>query len=177
MGNVLNLTIEPQKCTQWCWAAVTVAVGRVFQDDQCPSDQCQVVNQLVNAGKDCCTECDCLNDPFDACNESRNLSVALAHFHYDRDGPNGFRTISFEDVKQEIDDKHPIAVSVKLQEDGAATSHAVVIYGYTDDGKLKIADPMHAGSQISITMDQLLAGCSQLDGAFETAYRTKRKDE
>jgi hypothetical protein len=177
MGNVLDITIEPQKCTQWCWAAVTVAIGRVFQDDQCPSDQCKVVNQLVGAGKDCCTECDCQSDPFDACNQSRNLSVALAHFHFDRDGPNGFRNLRFEDVQQEIDNEHPIAVSIKLQNEGAATSHAVVIYGYSDDGKLNIADPMQAGSHISVSMDELLAGSSQLDGTFEAAFRTKRKGE
>lgn len=177
MANKLNLTIESQKCSQWCWAAVTVAIGRCFQDGQFAADQCTLATQLVGAGKDCCTQCDCQNDQFDPCNKSRNLSVALNHCHFDRDGPAGVSTLSFDDVKQEIDDGHPIAVSIKVQNDDAAISHAVVIFGYSDDGKLNIADPMQPDSQISLSLDELADTSSQLHGSWEKAFRTKRSDE
>jgi|SRR5580765_1053211 hypothetical protein len=179
MSKKLNLTIEPQKCSEWCWAAVTTAIGRVFEDDQCPAEQCALVNEVVvEAGKDCCTECNCQKDPFDPCNKPKNLAVALNHCHFDRDGPAGISSLSFEDVKGEIDDGHPIAVSIKVVNDAAAISHAVVIFGYSDDGKVNVADPMQAGSQLSVSLAELVAGkSSQLDGTWEAAFRTKRRDE
>ena len=105
-----------------------------------------------------------------------NLSVAEP-LSYDRDGPAGVSRLSFEDIQNEIDDGHPIAVSIKVVGDEAAISHAIIIFGYSDDGKVNIADPMQAGSLISVSLDDMVAGTSsKLEGNWEAAYRTKRRD-
>jgi hypothetical protein len=170
MSKILDFSLKPQECTQWCWAAVTTAIGIFFKDVNVPSEQCELVTQMVG-GKDCCTECDCKNDLFDSCNQPVNLGVALAR--HGRDGSSGVARLSFEQVQNEIDKGRPIAVSVVLHEP-AAPSHAIVIYGYQDDKNLNIADPMQAGSPISATLDELLNGTSkQLHGIWEAAFRTK----
>ncbi|HEX7287981.1 MAG TPA: papain-like cysteine protease family protein [Candidatus Angelobacter sp.] len=177
MGKQLGISLKPQECSQWCWASVTSAIATLFQDAKCPSEQCQLANQMVGASNDCCTDCHCATDPFDACNQAVNLGVALAHYRLGRDGTNGFKSITFDDVRDEIEDDHPVAVSIML-DDPAAISHAIVIFGYTDDGKLNIADPMQPETQISATMDELRNGnASGLHGTFQTAFRTKRRDE
>jgi hypothetical protein len=176
MGKQLPISLKPQECTQWCWAAVTTAIGAFYQDDQCPTTQCEVVSQVLNIGRDCCSECDCKADPFDPCNQPKNIAFALNRYQHGLDGPAG-TTLSFSDIQDEINNNHPIAVSVRLN-DPAATSHAIVIFGYTDDGKLNVADPMQPGSQISATLDELLNGTSsELHGTWQSAFRTKRRDE
>ena len=178
MSKKLDLSLEHQKCTQWCWAAVTLAIGTFFNDDATfPSKQCALANDMVGARKNCCTDCHCETDPFDTCNRSINLGVVLANYRYGRDGSSGVARLTFDEVRDEIEDEHPIAVSIKLQEP-AAPSHAIVIFGYTDDETLNIADPMQAGTQISATLDELLNGTStQLHGTWEAAFRTKRHGE
>src|SRR6476620_7974457 len=148
MSKKLDFSLQPQECTQWCWAAVMTAIGRFYSDSEkdCPSEQCKMVSQVLKIGRDCCTECDCKTDPFDPCNQPKNLGFVLNRYNHGLDGTAG-TTLSFADIQQEIDNDHPVAVSVKLH-DPAATSHAIVIFGYHDDGTLNIADPMQAGTQI-----------------------------
>ncbi len=132
---------------------------------------------MLKLGQDCCTECDCKNDPFDACNQPRNLGVALGTYRHGRDGAGGVTGLRFSDIQSEIDSGHPIAVSITL-DDAAASGHAIVIYGYTDDGTVKVADPMHAETTITISFDDLLAGTGpELHGKWQAAFRTKRLNE
>ena len=176
MSKKLNFALQPQECTQWCWAAVTAAIGKFYGNSECPSEQCRMVSQVLNIGRDCCTECDCKTDPFDPCNQPKNLGFVLNRYNHSLDGTAGV-SLSFSDIQGEIDNDHPVAVSVRLH-DPAATSHAVVIFGYMDNGKLNIADPMQAGSQVTATLDELLSGkSSDLDGTWEAGFRTKRSDE
>lgn len=173
----LDFSIDSQECSEWCWAAVTSAIGRFYQDAACPKLQCGVVNEVLMLGQDCCTDCDCKNDPFDACNQPQNLGVSLGAYHLGRDGINGVAGLNFSDIQSEIDSVHPIAVSITLN-DPAASGHAVVIYGYADDEKIMIADPMHADTIITASFQDLITGTdSGLHGQWQAGFRTKRRDE
>jgi hypothetical protein len=78
----------------------------------------------------------------------------------------------FSDVVTQIDKSRPIVVAVEL-EDSAASSHAIVIYGYSEDGKVLIADPMRAGDTISVDFDQLRAGNSpDYHATWQQGFRT-----
>lgn len=176
MSKSLPFVLSPQECSQWCWAAVTAAIGAFYQNNACPRTQCAVASQVLKIGRDCCSECDCKADQFDPCNQPKNLGVALDRYGHDAgDGPAG-TALNFSDIQTEIDGERPIAVSVLLH-DAAATNHAIVIFGYRDDGKLNIADPMQPDSQISATLPELQAGTSsQFDGTWKSAFRTKKQD-
>lgn len=84
--------------------------------------------------------------------------------------------MAFEEVKAEIDGGRPVVVQVTL-EDPAASGHAIVIFGYTDDGMVSIGDPMHAGDRISVRFSDFVAGVQanlgDLHGTWQAAYRTK----
>jgi hypothetical protein len=63
-------------------------------------------------------------------------------------------------------------------DDPAASDHAIVIYGYSLDGKVFIADPMHADTTITMAFDDLVVGTgSQSHGKWQAAFRTKGHDE
>jgi hypothetical protein len=171
--NPLSFSIDPQECSEWCWAAVTAAVGSFYQDAACPRQQCQLANQVLQLSKDCCTDCDCKNDPFEACNQPRNLGLVLGKYRHGRDGTNGLASMKFSDIQSEINGGHPVAVSITL-DDPAASGHAIVIFGYTEDGKVHVADPMQAGTAITVSFNDLLAGvASELHGRWQAAFRTK----
>jgi hypothetical protein len=175
--NPLNFSIHQQECSEWCWAAVTAAVGEFYQNSHCPRQQCKIVNQLLKVPQDCCTECNCESDPFDACNQPRNLGVALAAYRHARDGINGLRSLKFSEIQDEIESGHPITVSITL-DDPAASGHAIAIYGYTADGKVLVADPMQAETLITVSYTDLLAGnTSELHGKWQAAFRTKSRNE
>jgi len=175
--NPLPLSIQKQECGEWCWAAVAVAIGTFYEDEDCPKKQCALVNQVLQLTKDCCTECRCTTDPFDSCNQPENLGDVLGQYKHCRDGNNGVASMQFSEIQQEINDGHPIAVSVQLN-DSAASGHAVVIYGYTADKRVFVADPMKpTGTLITVSFDDLTSGASATEGVWQAGFRTKRKDE
>jgi len=163
--NPLPLTITQQECSQWCWAAVGMAIGTFYRDPAWPPQQCELVNKVLGVSRDCCTGCN------DTCNQQQNLALVLDT--HCRDGVNGIATMKFSQVQQEIDHGRPIAVSIALN-DPAASGHAIIIFGYTEDGKVNVADPMHAGTAITMSFDDLLAGTgADLHGKWQMAFRTK----
>jgi hypothetical protein len=173
----LNFPIELQQCSEWCWAAVTAAVCRCYGDDT-PTRQCEVANLVLQLPTDNCTDCDCQQDPSAPCNQPQNLASVLDAVHHDRGNPtDGISTLGFEDIKSDIDNGRPIVVEVTL-DDPAASGHAVAIYGYTDDGIVSIADPMHPGVHISVRfVDFAAGGQTDLHGTWKAAYLTKGADE
>lgn len=178
MSKVLNFSIEGQLCSEWCWAAVAAAVCRCF-GDQNPPRQCDIVNRALNLPTDACSECDCENDPLAPCNKPHNLADSLDVVGHNRGNPpNGDPTTRFTDVKREIDAGSPIVVQVTL-DDPAASDHALAIYGYSDDGAVNIADPMHPGSMLSVVFDDFAKPNGSpvdlgggLHGSWEAAYFT-----
>jgi hypothetical protein len=176
-SNPLTFSISQQECGEWCWAAVAVAVGVFYQDQHCPRRQCELVNQMLQLSNDCCTQCRCKTDPFDSCNQPQNLAEVLGQYKHCRDDTSGIAEMKFAEVQKEIDDGHPIAVSITM-DDPAASGHSIVIYGYTQDGKVHIADPMHTDTNITVAFDDLLAGAgSESHGKWQAAFRTKGCDE
>jgi len=173
MGKVLSLSMEPQECTEWCWAATVLATCRCYQDPG-PSSQEELAAMVLSIPD---SGCGCREDPDAPCNCPKNISFVLSTVNdHGRDGPGGCGTLSFDDVKAEIDAGHPVAVDVVLDPPGA-TGHAIVIYGYTDDRMVFVADPMHAGDKITVGFDDFVSGLNTDHGAWRSAYRTKGTGE
>jgi hypothetical protein len=175
--NPLTFDIELQQCSEWCWAAVTAAVCKCYGDGTA-TRQCEVANLVLQLPTDNCTDCDCEQDPFAICNQPQNLASVLDAVHHNRGNPiDGIPTLRFEDIKSDIDNGRPVVVEVTL-DDPAASSHAVAIYGYTDEGMVSIADPMHPGDQISVRFTDFAAGGqTDLHGIWKAAYLTKGINE
>ena len=169
----LEFSIELQRCAEWCWAAVTAAVCKCYRDPS-ETSQCEVAKLIL--GSDC-EDCDCQQDPFADCNQPFNLASALNTVHHDRGNPiDGVSSLGFEQVKSNIDNGRPIVVQVTL-DDPAASGHAVAIYGYSDDGLVSIADPMHPDDHITMNFNAFVAGQETSHGTWQAAYLTKRANE
>jgi hypothetical protein len=175
--NTLEFSIELQQCSEWCWAAVTAAVCKCYGDETA-TRQCEVANLVLHLTTDNCTDCDCQRDPFAPCNQTQNLARVLSVVRHNRGNPvGGVSSLQFDDVKSDIDNGRPIVVQVTL-DDPAASGHAVAIYGYTDEGIVSIADPMHPGDQINVQfVDFVAGGQTDLHGTWKAAYLTKGIDE
>lgn len=169
----LNFTIEPQRCTEWCWAAVVAAVCNCYGDAS-PANQCDVAELML--GTDC-DDCDCQQDRSAPCNQPFNLGTVLSKVRHNLGNPvNGVPTLSLEDVKSSINDQRPIVVQVEL-DDAAASGHAIAIFGCTDSGIVSIADPMHAGDKITVPLADFVAGTDTSHGKWQGAYLTKRRGQ
>jgi hypothetical protein len=172
----LDFEIEQQKCSEWCWAAVTAAVCKCYGDPS-PTEQCEVANLVLQLPTDNCDDCDCQADPFAICNQPRNLASVLGTVGHNRGNPpDGIASLSFEDVQSNIDNGRPIVVQVTL-DDPAASGHAIAIYGYSDDGLVSIADPMHPNDRITVNFADFIGGDQKEHGAWKAAYLTKRTGE
>lgn len=173
--NPLEFEIEQQQCTQWCWAAVTVSIVK-FLSGQGP-DQCELVNQIVKPGKDCCTDCRC-SDPgaSEPCDQTANVGSALLKVNHGRDTGNGVPKddIDWEDLQAEIDAGQPIVVSIAWQGPKRGQSHAVVLYGYTEDRKVLVADPMRPGTPVTCLFDdfQYPNTDGKTSGSWQSTFRT-----
>src|SRR5947207_642841 len=114
--NPLTFVVEQQQCTEWCWAAVTAAVCQCYGDETATL-QCEVVNLVLQLPTDSCTECKCRQNQSAPCNQQHNLASALDTVNHDRGNPvDGIATLGFDQVKDEIDQGHPIVVRVTLDE-------------------------------------------------------------
>ncbi len=177
--NPLAFQLDEQKCSEWCWASVTTGIGQFYRDPDCPQQQCQLVSNILQLGKNCCEDCDCTPGSLEPCNQPQNLGFVLNRIGHGRDGTDGLPIMEFSEIQQEIKDGHPIAVSIQWQEP-AAPGHAIVIYGYTDDRNLIIADPKApTGSVITVAFDNFTypeVGGSLL-GSWKAGFRTLRTGE
>jgi hypothetical protein len=163
--NPLIFPIQQQICSEWCWASVAAAVCACYQDPDAP-DQRGVVS-LVNG--DDSGDCGCDQDSSLPCNQPKDLSFVLSKILH-RGAKLG--SPQFSDITDEIDQGQPIVVQVELSE-SAAAGHAIAIYGYTDQGCVLIADPMHAGDNISVAFADLVNGTSStFHGTWRSAFKT-----
>ncbi len=67
----LDVPLEPQLGDQWCWAAVSVAIGRFF--GRPPRTQCQLARTLVPG----CSDCTDGVKPSPACDKASDLVRGL----------------------------------------------------------------------------------------------------
>ena len=126
--------LEPQKLDQWCWAAVSLSVQRYFSGGN-GSSQCEIAHDVLHM--DCCRD----SGP---CNRPAFLEDALDAVRVRHDPFAG--SLSFAQIKQQIDDGLPICVRIGWFGGGG---HFVIIRGYRDPAGaeiLNIADPWFVDS-------------------------------
>jgi hypothetical protein len=134
-ARTLPLTVEKQKASNWCWAAVAFSVDRY--EGGTAWTQCDLANrELSKTG--CCA------DP-DPCDTPHRLDFALTtvgHLAYWAVG-----TTPFPRVRSEIDASRPLCCRIGWQ--GTASGHFVVIRGYSEGDErkdLEIDDPIDGPS-------------------------------
>ena len=166
----LSLTIQQQHCPEWCRAATTLAVCGCYGDAR-PATQEDLADLVL--GLPAGTPCECRTNPAAACNQPRNLASVLTTVNdHGQDDPNGLPDLAFADLKGEIDAGRPVVVDVRFDAAGGA-GHALVIYGYSDDGTVLVADPMNAGDRITVNFADFVAGRATSHGSWHAAFRTK----
>ena len=132
MGN-LNVAMEQQAQSEWCWAAVAVSVAKFY----CPAiliEQCDIANHLLGQ-----TNC-CPKNP--ACNKQFGLMKAL-QFKDNYVTIKG--TLEFDQLAAEIDLGQPLAARVSVELNG----HFLVIDGYEETSVgnvISIRDPLFQSS-------------------------------
>jgi hypothetical protein len=127
-----GFAIQTQEADKWCWAAVSASVNHYFFPDSTLS-QCQIARRVL--GVDSC----CGNR--ETCNQVAKLDVALEKSGTIVREPLA-RSLSFEEIKQEIDGRRPICARIQWAGGGG---HFVVIRGYRELAsgaeQVDIADP------------------------------------
>jgi len=125
-----------QEQSNWCWAAIGVALGQFFHGQQ--HRQCALVQATLDPpGLDCCATPD---NP--ACNVVEVISAVLGQIDVARRAapaqPQG--TISYQEVQSDIANNRPIVCLMS----GLGGEHYVVIVGwFLRDGLpwLRVDDP------------------------------------
>jgi ABC-type bacteriocin/lantibiotic exporter with double-glycine peptidase domain len=129
----LDLQMEQQQQTLWCWAAVSVSVKH-FYDASFAVRQCEQANTQSN-GRSCC------DDPA-SCNHEGYLMAALQYVKVFRELVE--RSVPFERILEEIHARRPVCARIEWTD---KTGHFVCIDGY-DGRTLLIKDPWHGSSRV-----------------------------
>ncbi len=129
---VSRCTMEKQKETKWCWAAVGQCVERHFQTTN-PS-QCEVAQRFT--GLPCCSV-------GTNCNKVEELEILLTDFGHLRPPVEG--PLDFDEIVDDIEaNDHPICCFIRR----SPNNHFVTIAGYRDTAgkkQLAILDPAAGG--------------------------------
>jgi hypothetical protein len=121
----LNLEVQRQKNSEWCWAAVSTSVERFF-DPSSELEQCKVVSRELH--KACCGKLG--RDEAKTCNIPETLDGPLSKLGWLAEGPNP-GPMGFEEIRREIDHGRPVGVLIRWRADGQfAGGHFIVIAGY-----------------------------------------------
>jgi len=139
------LDVEHQKMSEWCWAAVSVSVNRLFRP-QSTHTQCEIAGMAL--GHKCCSA----NAP--ACNSPHELHPVLGTLHLLAHQPI-VKPIPFDQVQKEIDAGRPVCVLIRwLNSDGQQNGrgHFITIRGYRVTPAQKqfvsIGDPLYGSSEV-----------------------------
>ncbi len=155
----LGLAMEPQRNTEWCWAAVSASIAR-FYETQSSWTQCAIVN--LELGQTVC----CAEGSASTCNRPFVLEAALAlvdHLGRDFAGP-----LAFADITAEIDAGRPIGVCIDWTGGGG---HFVSIDGYSrEDEMVEVRDPMFGASRMPVSS---FPGRYQGGGTWGWTYLTR----
>ena len=143
------LTMQHQKLSEWCWAAVSVSVNLYFRPDSTHT-QCEIAGSVLNVA--CCgqgTETEA------RCNASHELHPVLGRLHLLAADPV-LKPLTFDQIQKQIDAGHPICVLIKwLDHEGNVTDrgHFIAVAGYRITAAQKqfvsIADPLYGPSEVS----------------------------
>ncbi|WP_415894229.1 papain-like cysteine protease family protein [Neptuniibacter sp. PT8_73] len=130
----LNMTMQRQEQSNWCWAAVSVSTA-LFYDASFNGTQCELANWAFNT-KTCC-----IDGTSATCDKPYYLDRALEHVGH----LNQFvhRSFSMNEVSAQIDNGHPLGVRIGWTGGGG---HFVVIDGYntiSTPNTIVIKDPWY----------------------------------
>jgi Papain-like cysteine protease AvrRpt2 len=139
----LAFNMQAQTQSNWCWAATSTSVSHFYWWAS-PWTQCKVAGAELNL-----TTC-CQSPVPSACNVPWYLDKALARTQNFVSIVSG--TVSFDQVKAEIDAGRPVGARIGWSGGGG---HFVAIYGYTQIlGVLDffdIDDPIYGKSHLSVS--------------------------
>ena len=164
-GTRLQLEVQEQQQLLWCWAACSSTTS-LFYDAVSSWSQCQVANAELKQSS-CCDE-----GSSDACNTVWCLDDALA-----RTGNLANwcrRTVSWDEVKNEIDRGRPVCARVAWSGRGA---HFVMIVGYensSSDNLLAIEDPSPDAPRSSFVPFDVFAHNYRSTGTWTHTYMTQK---
>jgi hypothetical protein len=127
----LPLVMEPQGPSRWCWAATTASVATfyaTYHNVGQPLTQCEVAS-LCMAPQECCPP---PKDPNDSRNCEFGLDVALLQVGH-RNGSAIEGSISFGQIKTEIDAERPICCHIKWNDSVPGDNgHFIAVVGYDE---------------------------------------------
>ncbi|MDA1195270.1 MAG: C39 family peptidase [Planctomycetota bacterium] len=136
---VLEYELVRQEQTNWCWAAVSLAVARFFRDDVDATQGAIVDAQL---GRDDC----CGDGAQGPCNVPHVIYGALEQLgHYA--GKKAQGKPEFDLARAEVAAGRPLAVLLKWFGGGG---HFVAVVGFSDEGGLlHVADPWYGDALVA----------------------------
>jgi len=129
----LDLAMQQQEQTLWCWAAVSASIKRYY-DASASVLQCEQASSQTN-GWSCCT------DP-GPCNHDGYLRTALEHVGVFRSLFEGL--VPFATILEEIGARHPVCCRIEWPD---KTGHFVSVDGY-EGRTLFIKDPWYGPSRV-----------------------------
>ena len=148
-ATIVSLHMQRQKMPEWCWAAVSVSVDLFFRPNSSHT-QCELAGSALNL--QCCDG----GRPAESvqCNAPHALAAVLGRLHLLAGDPLQ-KTLTFDQVRKEIDAGRPICVLIKwLDKNGqpGPRGHFIVIDGYRVTPAQKqfvsIADPLYGSSEM-----------------------------
>jgi hypothetical protein len=157
----LNLKVEHQSQTNWCWAAVAVSVSRFYSSDSSWT-QCELVNAETGL-----TTC-CHDGSSSACDTTHGLGAALTRAEvFDHIEP---RSVEYDVVRREIDAGRPIGWRIAWPGNGG---HFAIIEGYRTVGEewVSITDPWLHETDAPVTT---LTSGNYGGGRWSHTYFTQR---
>ncbi len=157
----LNVNIEHQEASKWCWAAVTAGIANYRRLPGAPWKQCEVAKKRWNH-QDCCT----VPTP-GVCNDRTELNVAFACCGLQSTNANGWLT--FSDIREEIDAGNPLAACIRF---GSDVFHFVEIDGYRTSDRYVFVNCSERGS-LTMSHGDLVTNFNNEGGAWYWWYRTR----
>jgi hypothetical protein len=139
----LAFVMDPQRQSEWCWAAVSASVASYYGTagpSGGPWQQCELAN--AELGQTTC----CANGATAQCNRDDTLDTALTRVGHLASAAYSAPAL-FSDVQLEIGANH--LVGVRVQWHASGTGHFVIIRGCDDSGgmqNLDIEDPYYGSS-------------------------------
>lgn len=158
--NSLNLQMDRQDQTEWCWAAVSFSLDR-FYDPATALSQCKVAAQVL--GSNCCEDKAICNEPLD-------LAIVLREIN--RLEQEIRRPIDSDTLSDLIESKKPIAVGIAWFAGGA---HFVVIDGWDKESNMvSVRDPDRTRGDTCIDLDEFTGNYANA-GLWRFTYLTSNE--
>jgi hypothetical protein len=139
----LDLMMQAQQETEWCWAAVSTSIAHYY-DGRSPWVQCRLVNEVLSSGR-ALKKPICCDDPGSAeCNQPWKLYDALERVGHlgasHADGPTP------QALGAEMAARRPLCLAIAWDGGGG---HFVAVDSYdAASGLLEIKDPLFGHSLV-----------------------------